>query len=131
MAGTIVANTINTDTGVFLTNNAYNGIAKTWVQFAGSTGTIAGSLNVSSITRTGVGNYAINFTTAMPNANYCSASLGSSDSSGTGQMPCVWTVDSTQTTTTYQVRTGRPSIPGIATQTLADLVNVNVVIFSL
>jgi hypothetical protein len=31
MAGTLVANTINTDTGLFSTPNAYQGIAKAWV----------------------------------------------------------------------------------------------------
>ena len=70
MAGTLVANTINTDTGLFSTNNAYSGIAKAWVQFAGSSGTIAGSFNVSSITRTSTGYYTVNFTTAMANINY-------------------------------------------------------------
>ena len=73
MAGTLVANTINTDTGVFTTNNAYLGIAKAWVNFnAAATPTINGTaFNVSSITRISTGQYTVNFTTAMPNANYC------------------------------------------------------------
>jgi hypothetical protein len=74
MAGTLVANTINTDTGVFSTNNAYQGIAKAWVRFQGGNGTTSGvienSFNVSSITTNSTGNYTVNFTTAMPNANY-------------------------------------------------------------
>jgi len=71
MAGTIVANTLNTDTGVFSTNNAYNGIAKAWVNFNGvTTTTINSSLNVSSVTRNSTGNYTINFTTNMSNVNY-------------------------------------------------------------
>jgi hypothetical protein len=106
------------------------GIAKAWVQFAGSTATINGSFNVSSITRSSQGKYTMTFTTAMPNANYCVASLGSSDASTAGQMPCVWTVDSTQTTTTYTIRTGRPSIPGVTTELTNDLVNINLVVFS-
>jgi hypothetical protein len=44
--------------------------AKAWVQFDGSTATIAGSFNVSSITRTSTGYYTVNFTTAMANINY-------------------------------------------------------------
>jgi hypothetical protein len=73
MAGTLVANTINTDTGLFSTNNAYSGIAKAWVNFnASATPTINGTaFNVSSITRISTGQYTVNFTTAMPNANYC------------------------------------------------------------
>lgn len=70
MAGTIVANTINTDTGLFSTNNAYLGIAKAWVQFNGSTSVIAASFNVSSITKIGTAGYRVNFTNAMPDAAY-------------------------------------------------------------
>jgi len=44
---------------------------RAWVNFNG-TGTVAirASGNVSSITDNGVGNYTVNFTTAMPDANY-------------------------------------------------------------
>jgi hypothetical protein len=51
---------------------------RAWVNFNG-TGTVAirGSGNVSSITDNGVGNYTVNFTTAMVDANYSiTASLG-------------------------------------------------------
>ena len=56
---------------------------KAWVSFNG-TGTVAilGSYNVSSITDNGVGDYTVNFTTAMPNTNYAaitSATLAHSD----------------------------------------------------
>lgn len=72
MAGTVVASTINNDTGLFATNNAYLGIAKAWVNFNGTSGSVAirSSMNVSSITYNGTGTYTINFTTAMPNTNY-------------------------------------------------------------
>jgi hypothetical protein len=45
---------------------------RAWVNFNG-TGTVAirASGNVSSITDNGVGNYTVNFTTAMPTADYC------------------------------------------------------------
>ena len=45
---------------------------KAWVNFNG-TGTVAirGSYNVSSITDNGTGDYTVNFTTAMPDADYC------------------------------------------------------------
>lgn len=47
--------------------------ARAWVNFNG-TGTVAirASGNVSSITDNGVGDYTVNFTTAMPDANYSS-----------------------------------------------------------
>ena len=45
--------------------------ARAWVNFNG-TGTVAirASGNVSSITDNGVGDYTVNFTTALPDANY-------------------------------------------------------------
>jgi hypothetical protein len=48
-----------------------NGTAKAWVNFNG-TGTVAirASYNVSSITDNGTGDYTVNFTTAMVDANY-------------------------------------------------------------
>jgi hypothetical protein len=50
------------------------GIAKAWVNFDGTgTPAIRGSFNVSSITDNGTGDYTVNFTTAMPNANYALA----------------------------------------------------------
>jgi hypothetical protein len=76
MAGTIVANTINTDTGLFTTNNAYLGIAKAWVNFNGTSAAIRSSFNVSSVTRASAGVYTITFTTAMANANYSAVTGG-------------------------------------------------------
>lgn len=60
-----------------------SGTAKAWVNFNG-TGTVAirASFNVSSITDNGTGNYTVNLTTAMSDANY-SASCTRGDS-GTG-----------------------------------------------
>jgi hypothetical protein len=59
--------------------------ARAWVNFNG-TGTVAirASGNVSSITDRGTGEYTINFTTALPDTNYCgvaSATIGGSDNS--------------------------------------------------
>lgn len=71
MAGQLTISTLRDDTGVLATQNGMTGIAKAWVNFNG-TGTVAirGSFNVSSITDNGTGEYTVNFTTAMPNANY-------------------------------------------------------------
>jgi hypothetical protein len=56
---------------------------RAWVNFNG-TGTVAirASGNVSSITDNGTGDYTVNFTTAMPDANY-SATCGACRSDGT------------------------------------------------
>ena len=62
---TLRVNTLQTQAGV----EVYT--AKAWVNFNG-TGTVAirASGNVSSITDNGTGDYTVNFTTAMPDANY-------------------------------------------------------------
>lgn len=44
--------------------------ARAWVNFAGTTGAIRASGNVSSVTRNGVGDYLVNLSTAMADANY-------------------------------------------------------------
>jgi hypothetical protein len=70
-------------------NSGYGSVAtaygcRAWVNFNG-TGTVAirASGNVSSITDNGTGQYTINFTTAMPDANYA-AIMSSSQGTGTG-----------------------------------------------
>lgn len=61
----------------FQFNSGYGSVAtaygcRAWVNFNG-TGTVAirASGNVSSITDNGTGDYTVNFTTAMPDTNYC------------------------------------------------------------
>lgn len=76
MAGTLVIDTLKASTGVLATQNGMTGIAKAWVTFAGATASISSSFNVSSITYTAAGKYAVNFTTPMPNANYAMAGSG-------------------------------------------------------
>jgi hypothetical protein len=67
---TIVAATLSNGTVSTSTANVING-AKAWVNFNG-TGTVAirASYNVSSITDNGTGDYTINFTNALADANY-------------------------------------------------------------
>jgi hypothetical protein len=65
-----------TAAGLFQFNSGYGSVAtaygcRAWVNFNG-TGTVAirASGNVTSITDNASGNYTVNFTTAMPDANY-------------------------------------------------------------
>ncbi|MFU0879246.1 hypothetical protein [Kluyvera cryocrescens] len=44
------------------------------VHFNGNTGTIISGFNISSITKLGTGQYTVNFTTPLPNANYTATS---------------------------------------------------------
>jgi hypothetical protein len=68
----------NVFVGSTATQNGATGVvyskttAKAWVTFAGGTGTISSSFNVSSVTRGSAGVYTVTFTSAMPNANYSS-----------------------------------------------------------
>jgi hypothetical protein len=69
-------------TGDFQFNSGYGSVAtaygcRAWVNFNG-TGTVAirASGNVSSITDNGTGDYTVNFTTAMPDANYSAVTDG-------------------------------------------------------
>jgi len=52
-----------------------------WVKFAGASGAIDASYNVSGVTRNDVGDYTISFTDAMPDANYAVSITGKQDSS--------------------------------------------------
>ena len=70
---TIKTETLSTPSNATVpVDTVVNGTAKAWVNFNG-TGTVAirRAFNVSSITDNGTGNYTVNFTTAMPDTNYC------------------------------------------------------------
>jgi hypothetical protein len=72
MAGGLTISTLNDSSGVLATQNGMNGIAKAWVNFGyvSSAITVRNSFNVSSVTRSGTGLYAVNLTTAMASTNY-------------------------------------------------------------
>ena len=83
-AATVTGNATGTTFGF---NSGYGSVAtaygcRAWVNFNG-TGTVAirDSGNVTSITDNGTGLYTINFTNAMPDADYCMASSGSNATS--------------------------------------------------
>jgi hypothetical protein len=78
MAGTLITSTIQgttlTDgTNSTSTTNCIQGSAKAWVNFNMANPPVINgtTFNVSSITRISTGQYTVNFTNAMPNANYC------------------------------------------------------------
>lgn len=81
------------------------GTAKAWVNFNG-TGTVAirDSFNVSSITDNGTGLYTINFSNAMPSANYCQIAWARGHTS-TNDICASAGSDGTKTTSACQVRT--------------------------
>lgn len=81
---------------------------RAWVNFNG-TGTVAirASFNVTSITDNGVGDYTVNFTTAMSDANYsavCTA-RSNSDSGSSSLILAAQRLSSTHSTTAVQIIT--------------------------
>jgi hypothetical protein len=83
IAGTQIAD--GAVTAVKLGTDEQKQIAKAWVNFDGTTspGTIRSSYNVSSVTKNGVGDYTVNFATAMTDANYSVVSTGNDDLNNT------------------------------------------------
>lgn len=133
-AAVVATGGVSGTTGSFTGNMSFNsgfgsaGVAygcRAWVNFNG-TGTVAirASGNVTSITDNGVGDYTVNFTTAMPDANYCTCYGGQFDAAGSGAAFAVFGLSRTaspQTTGGVRVITGNTS--------LTDIPIVNVAIF--
>jgi hypothetical protein len=80
---------------------------RAWVNFNG-TGTVAinASGNVSSVTDNGTGSYTVNFTTAMPDANYAYSTNAIRGTGGNGNsIPGRNAVATTMTTSAFKVET--------------------------
>ena len=88
--------TQNTSTNPVYAKNT----AKAWVQFVGSSGSVNQSFNVSSVTRNATGQYTVNYTSALANANPTIVGTinGNTMSFGNSALPSV--VNGTNTTTT-------------------------------
>jgi hypothetical protein len=123
-AGTVTEQMQITGSGELQFNSGYGSVAtaygcRAWVNFDGTgTPAIRASGNVSSITDNGTGDYTVNFTTAMPDANYC------------GQVSC--------TAGSAEPRTGAPVVyatgscrieTGFSAFTNADCDLINVSVF--
>lgn len=95
-------------------------LCRAWVQFAGATGAVAASFNVSSITRSGTGNFIINFAKAMPDSNY--STVGSCGSGASSNGIFVSNYSSAPTTTNCSISTSSTSV-------LTDYAYTSVAIF--
>lgn len=96
--------TVNFDQSFRATGGLQRFDCLAWVNFNG-TGTVAirASGNVSSITDNGTGDYTINFTNALPDANY--AVIGGSNTSAIGAPGFLIDNATPQTTTSVRVGT--------------------------
>jgi len=104
-------------------------IAKAWVRIHGAEAAadmIQSSYNVSSITDGGVGQYQVNFSTAMTDANYSAvASFGATSAGYYGTVGCA-RVGGTTSTTACQMST---SYDNNGTHTMADFGQATLHIF--
>lgn len=89
MAGTLITSTLQgttlTDgTNSTSTTNCIQGSAKAWVNYKGTaTVSIRASYNVSSVTVNGTGDYTINMTNALADANYAVCLTNCGNATGT------------------------------------------------
>ena len=124
LADVVQGSTANTPP-VFKDGNgtAIGTLCRAWVNFNG-TGTVAirASFNVSSITDNATGDYTINFTNAMPDANFSVVSTANNVLDGSGL---------NTTVATYSVSTSTASVKTIAATTAAlfDAVWISSAIF--
>jgi hypothetical protein len=86
-----------------------SGLCKAFVNFNG-TGTVAirASYNVSSITDNGTGDYTVNFTTALADANFVVVNTGGDTGAGTGGRNYNTSI-AAKTTTTAEIISGLTS----------------------
>jgi hypothetical protein len=99
----------------FKFNSGYGSVAtaygcRAWVNFDGTgTPAISASGNVTSITDNGTGDYTVNFTTAMPDANYSISGLAKSSNDGTQNAVLQISSLSVPTTSLVRIRVFFPS----------------------
>lgn len=120
---TLTSTTLSDGTNSTSTTNAIQGSAKAWVSYNGATQAIRASYNVSSVTYNGTGDYTINMTNALVDANYSVAGSGSNAGSVNSQL---WNVYDSATPRTSSVF--RIIYYGLA-GTLANCSQANVAVF--
>jgi hypothetical protein len=128
LTGVTSISSASANTPVILGDSGTNyNTCRAWVNFNGtSTVAIRASFNVSSITDNGTGDYTVNFTTAMPDANYTTVAQTSSDS-GTQLILNINSNSSNNTTPTTTAT--RMYINSRSSGTATDSPYVNVAIF--
>ena len=106
---TVVVGTIQSNSTSPPTFNNTNGteigtLCRAFCNFNG-TGTVAirASFNVSSITDNGAGDYTVNFTTAMPDANYSATALLDNTASNSGAVLVAATQTGTFATSSIRI----------------------------
>jgi hypothetical protein len=76
MAGTLTISTLSDGTYSTSSTNLVRAPCVAWASFNGTAGTLTAGYNVSSITKNGTGDYTLNFTNALVDANYAAVAMG-------------------------------------------------------
>jgi hypothetical protein len=79
MAGTLTISTLSDGTNSTSATNPIKGSAKAWINYNGVTQLIKSSYNISSVTYNSLGDYTLNFTNALTDADYCALVSGTID----------------------------------------------------
>lgn len=110
-----------------LQSNGTTTNAIAWVNFDGTTspGTIKASYNTSSVTKNGTGDYTINFTNALTDANYAFSAIGRM---GNGSGVSLIYLQTSYTKTTSAFRFGTVSNVG-GTNAVNDSADAALIIF--
>jgi len=91
---------------------------RAWVSFSATTPTISNNGNVSSVTKIATGNFTVNFTSAMPDANYAfTGGAMKADTSDDGNIICQVGGYSSNTPKTTSVRCTTRLVSSIGTTT--------------
>jgi hypothetical protein len=101
---------------------------RAWVNFNG-TGTVAirASGGVASITDNGTGDYTVNFTTAMPDANY--AALVTNDKGLTVNQNALFSTTVSSTTSAFNFQTREGNLNNNGSGAVSDQANIRVAFF--
>lgn len=110
MAGTLTISTLSDGTNSTSATNVVKGSAKAWANFNGTSATIRTSYNVSSITRNGSGDYTVNFTTALTDADYVVS--GWARNTGQGFYVVTSSTNTTLTSTAARIQTAYGTTAG-------------------
>jgi hypothetical protein len=103
---TITSPTINSAQIPTVSGTAPLYLCRAWVNFDGTgTPAIRGSGNVTNITDNGVGLYTVNFTTAMPDSNYCTQVSRNRTDGASGSGTALVREGGTYSTTAVQIAT--------------------------
>ena len=116
----VVQNTSGVEVGQFI---------RAWVNFNGTTNIIRSSFNVSTITDNGISDYTLNFTNAMPDANFCGVVTASGVTSTYHCVPFLGAVGTNDTSSMVSATAFRFSQYNVTNSNQrAEAVTINVIV---